>query len=560
MEYSMLDFLTLVGSLGMFLYGMKLMSESLQKVAGSRMREILSSMTSNRFKGVLTGILITALVQSSSATTVMVVSFVNAGLLSLIQSIGVIMGANIGTTITAWLISFLGFKVSMGALALPLVGLSLPILFSKNRKRKNWGELLMGFALLFIGLDFLKGAVPDISGNHEVLSFLSDYSSMGYGSYFIFLVMGTLLTVVIQSSSATMALTLVMCNSGWIGFDVAAAMVLGENIGTTITANIAASVANSSAKRAARAHFIFNLFGVAWVLLILPFFLKGIVWFNGYLGGESPYASVAAIPIALSLFHTIFNILNTSFLIWFAPFIARTVEKMVKVTENDDDFTLKHIKIGMLSTPEASIYQAKQESVLFAERVIKMIKHVTRLLSEQNDKKADKLVDKIRKNEDCCDMMEIEIANYLTKVSETRLSETNSKRVRSMFKTIDDIESIADSCMNIASNLVRKRDQRLKFPEEVESNLKVMLGLVAESVNIMMVNLKLDKVVSVDAAKEKEEEINNYRDILKGEHLSNIEKGLYGYAEGIIYTDIVSECERLGDFAINVSEALFEKE
>lgn len=560
MEYSMLDFLTLVGSLGMFLYGMKLMSESLQKVAGSRMREILASMTSNRFKGVLTGVLITALVQSSSATTVMVVSFVNAGLLSLIQSIGVIMGANIGTTITAWLISYLGFSVSMGKLALPLIGFSLPILFSKNRKRKNWGELIMGFALLFIGLDFLKGAVPDINGNSEVLSFLSNYSSMGYGSYILFLIIGTILTVVIQSSSATMALTLIMCSNGWIGFDVAAAMVLGENIGTTITANIAASVANASAKRAARAHFIFNLFGVTWVLLIFPAFLDGVVWFNDYLGRSNPYAVAAAVPIALSLFHTIFNILNTSFLIWFAPFIGRTVEKMVKINENEDDYTLKHIKIGMLSTPEASIYQAKQESLVFAERVMKMIKHVTRLLEEQNDKKADKLVDKIRKNEECCDMMEIEIANYLTKVSETRLSESNSKRVRSMFKTIDEIESIADSSMNIAANLMRKRDQRLKFPAEVESNLKVMLALVTESVNIMMVNLKLDKVVSLQTAKEKEEEINNYRDILKGEHLSNIEKGLYGYAEGIIYTDIVSECERLADFAINVSEALFEKE
>ncbi len=557
MDYSFIDFLTLVGALGMFLFGMKLMSESLQKVAGDRMRSILASMTSNRFKGILTGILITALVQSSSATTVMVVSFVNAGLLSLIQSIGVIMGANIGTTVTAWLISILGFKVSISALSLPLIGLSLPVLFSKNRKSKYWGELMMGFALLFIGLDFLKGAVPDISQTPEILAFLSDYSDNGYGSYIMFMAIGTLLTIIIQSSSATMALTLVMCNSGWIGFDVAAAMVLGENIGTTITANIAAAVGNTAAKRAARAHFIFNLFGVTWVLLIFPWFLDMVVWVNDMLGLGNPYAGAAFIPIALSIFHTIFNIINTSVLAWFAPFIATTVEKMVVQKEGDeDDFGLKHIKIGMLSTPEASLYQAQQEIIVFSERVTKMFKRVNKLFEESSLKKANKIMEKIQKDEEGSDMIELEIANYLTKVGETRLSESNSMRHRQMFKTIDEIESIADSCINIATAIMRKRENRSTFHPDIEYRLKHMLSITGDSINIMTANLKSENGVALDTAISKEKEINQYRNKLKAEHLENIEKGLYNYAEGIIYTDIVSDCERLGDFAINVSQSI----
>ncbi len=557
MNYGFFDFLTLVGALGMFLFGMKLMSESLQKVAGNRMHTILSSMTSNRFKGVLTGVLITALVQSSSATTVMVVSFVNAGLLSLIQSIGVIMGANIGTTVTAWLISILGFKVSISAISLPLIGLALPVLFSKNRTYKSWGELVMGFALLFIGLDFLKGAVPDISSSPEILEFCREYASYGYGSYLLFLVLGTVLTVVIQSSSATMALTLVMCNSGWIGFDAAAAMVLGENIGTTITANIAASVANINAKRAARAHFIFNLFGVIWVLSILPLFLKGITWASIEFGAGDPYAKISALPVSLSIFHTVFNILNTLILIGLAQFIARTVERMVVSKEADDEeLSLKYIKTGLLSTPEASLYQAKQEIIVFAEISGKMFHRVTKLFDEKNKKKWHKQVDKIKQREEHCDSMEIEIANYLTKVSEGRLSEKNSQQLRGMFKMIDDIESIADSCMNLAKAIERKKEGKMKFPEEVQNNLHIMFGLVNDALGIMSVNLKMDKVVSVDVAMEKEREINNFRDILKGEHLSNIEKGLYNYSAGIIYNDIFSECEKLADYVINVTEAL----
>jgi phosphate:Na+ symporter len=387
MGYGFIDFLTLLGSLGIFLYGMKLMSEALQKVAGNGMREILSKMTSNRIKGVFTGFLITAIIQSSSATTVMMVSFVNAGLLSLTQSIGIIMGANIGTTVTAWLISILGFKVKLSAFALPLIGIALPLLFSKINKRKYVGEIIIGFALLFMGLGFLKEAVPDINSNPEILSFLSGYTEMGYWSYFLFLGIGTLLTIIIQSSSATMALTLVMCTNGWISFDIAAAMVLGENIGTAVTANIAAAVANVSAKRSARAHLIFNVLGVTWVLLIFPFFIQGISWFISLIGGTNPNESVAGIPIALSIFHTTFNILNTIIFFGFAMLIVKIVTKLVPQKDDGEEFRLAFIDTGVLSTSELSIHQAKKEIIVFAERTHKMFDYVKILFEENNDKK-----------------------------------------------------------------------------------------------------------------------------------------------------------------------------
>ncbi|HRW63317.1 MAG TPA: Na/Pi symporter, partial [Bacteroidales bacterium] len=361
MEYSFLDFLTLVGSLGLFLYGMKLMSEALQKIAGDNMRNILAKMTSNPVKGVFTGLLITVVIQSSSATTVMMVSFVNAGLLSLTESIGVIMGANIGTTVTAWLISILGFKVDISIISLPLIGIGFPLLFSRTGKKKSWGEFIIGFAMLFLGLDFLKNSVPDIKSHPDILEFLRDYTSSGFGSHLLFLTIGTVLTIIIQSSSATMALTLVMCNNGWISFDIAAAMVLGENIGTAVTANIAAAVANVSAKRAARAHLIFNIMGVIWVSLIFNFFLSSINWFILKIGGVSPYDSPLAIPIALSIFHSSFNIANTLIFIWFTKFIIAIVTKLVPQREEAEEFRLKYINTGLLSTAELSIHQAKKE-------------------------------------------------------------------------------------------------------------------------------------------------------------------------------------------------------
>ena len=381
MDYGLFDFLKLIGSLGVFLFGMKLMSEALQKVAGNKMRQILSAMTSNRVKGVITGILITAIIQSSSATTVMVVSFVNAGLLSLIESIGVIMGANVGTTVTAWLISILGFKISMAEISLPLIGLCLPLLFSGKRSRKSWGELIIGFGLLFIGLEFLKNAMPDLHKNPEIFTFLKEYTDMGYASYILFMLIGTVLTILIQSSSATMALTLVMCANGWISFEIAASMVLGENIGTTVTANLAAVVANTTAKRAALAHFVFNFFGVLWVLAIFPIFLNWIEQLCIFLGIGNPATNASSVPMALSLFHTVFNITNVLILIWFTRFIARIVTKLIPIRETTEDaFSLKHIKIGLLSTPDASLFQAKEEITLYGKNTLSMFRKVIECL------------------------------------------------------------------------------------------------------------------------------------------------------------------------------------
>lgn len=556
MDYGIIDILGLLGSLGVFLYGMKLMSESLQKVAGDKMRSILAKMTSNRVMGVLTGVLVTAIIQSSSATTVMVVSFVNAGLLTLVESIGVIMGANIGTTITAWMISILGFKVSMSSIALPLIGIALPTLFMKNVKTKSWGELIMGFALLFIGLGYLKGAVPDIKGNADALAWLADFSNMGYLSYFFFMIVGTILTVVIQSSSATMALTLVMCSNGWIQYDMAAAMVLGENIGTTITANLAAMVANSNARRAARAHLIFNIFGVLWVLALLPFFSKWIAELSMNLGNIDPFKDAAGVPIALSLFHTVFNVTNTLLMLFFVNFIGNIVTKLVKDNEAEDEvFSLQYIKFGLMATSEMAIYQARQEISLFGNRVSKMFDRSIKLSKEESTKKFDKIYSKIEKNEDSCDNLEIEIANYLTKLSENQLTAMESGGVTSSFKIIDNLESIGDAVMNIAKYFYKAKTQKIEFTDKLKGNIAEMDLLVSSALDIMQQNLDAS-TPDLEAAEAAELKINDMRKKLKLQNIKAIENGDYSYNTGIFYTDIISECEKIGDYVINVSESL----
>lgn len=559
MEYGLFDFLKLIGSLGVFLYGMKLMSEALQKVAGERMRHILSAMTSNRVKGVITGILITAIIQSSSATTVMVVSFVNAGLLSLVESIGVIMGANVGTTVTAWLISILGFKVSMAEISLPMIGLCLPLLFSNKRSRKNWGELIIGFGLLFIGLEFLKNSMPNLDENPEMFTFLQEYADMGYASYILFMLIGTVLTILIQSSSATMALTLVMCANGWINFEIAASMVLGENIGTTVTANLAAMVANSTAKRAAFAHFLFNVFGVIWVLSIFPLFLGWIEALSVAMGIGNPETSVEAVPMALSLFHTAFNISNVLILIWFTKLIARFATKIIPAQETGNDaFKLKHIKIGLLSTPDTSLFQAKQEIILYGKNTKDMFHQVTECL-ELPSKDFEKKFENLVKMEDESDNVEVEIANYLTKVSESKMTTENSQRIRAMFKVVSEIESIADSSLNLAKAINRRNDQNIIFPEELTNKLKHMFALVEDTLTTMCNNLNQEyKEVTAKKAYELEQAINDYRTILKQEHLIAIEEKRYDYPTGILYNDMFSECEKIGDYAINVTQAIKE--
>ena len=559
MNYTILDFLQLIGSLGVFLFGMKMMSEALQKVAGNKMRTILAAMTSNRVKGVITGLLITTIIQSSSATTVMVVSFVNAGLLDLIGSIGVIMGANVGTTFTAWLISILGFKVSMVSLSLPFIGLSLPLLFSAKRMRKSWGELIIGFGLLFIGLNFLQENMPNIQENPEILNFLHNYTDLGYGSYILFMLIGTALTILIQSSSATMALTLVMCANGWIGFDIAASMILGENIGTTITANLAAMVANTTAKRAAFAHFLFNLFGVMWVLAIFPLFLRWVAQLSIYLGIGDPFNNVEAVPVALSLFHTCFNVANVLILIWFIKVIAQLVTRIIKSKESADDaFTLKHIKIGLLSTPDASLFQAKQEISHYAKNTLDMYRQVVECLHTPT-KEFEKKFNKIDKLEDESDVVEVEIADYMTKVSESKLSTENSQRLRAMFKIVSEIESIADSSLNVAKAIGRRNEQNIVFPEFIDEKLRHMMAIVDEALVVMCTNLTIEyKEVKAKKAYEVEQTINDYRTILQQEHLTAIEEKKYDYATGIIYSDIFFECEKIGDYAINVTEAIKE--
>ncbi len=559
MEYSFYDFLKLIGSLGLFLYGMKIMSEGLQKVAGDRLRSILTAMTTNRVTGVLTGVLITALIQSSSATTVMVVSFVNAGLLTLAESISVIMGANIGTTVTAWIISIFGFKVDMAAFALPLLAIALPLIFSGKSNRKSIGEFIFGFSFLFMGLSYLKANAPDLNANPEMLAFVQNYTDMGFFSIILFLLIGTILTMIVQASAATMAITLIMCANGWISLELGAALVLGENIGTTITANLAAMVANTTAKRAAFAHFLFNLFGVAWVLAIFPFFLGWVGQLSIYLGIGDPFTNVGSVPVALSLFHTCFNVANVLILIWFTKVIAKLVTHIIKSKESADDaFTLKHIKIGLLSTPDASLFQAKQEISHYAKNTLDMYRQVVECLHTPT-KEFEKKFNKIDKLEDESDVVEVEIADYLTKVSESKLSTENSQRVRAMFKIVSEIESIADSSLNVAKAVGRRNEQNVEFPEFIDEKLQHMMAIVDEALVVMCANLTIEyKEVKAKKAYEVEQTINDYRTILQQEHLTAIEEKKYDYATGIIYSDIFFECEKIGDYAINVTEAIKE--
>jgi phosphate:Na+ symporter len=536
---------------------MKMMSEALQKVAGSKLRNFLAAMTSNRVMGVFTGLSITAIIQSSSATTVMIVSFVNAGLLTLTESAGVIMGANIGTTITAWIIAILGFKVKMSILAFPIIGIGFPLIFSKKTRNQSWGEVLVGFALLFIGLESLKSSVPNIGENPEMLEFIKNFTGMGFGSTLLFLLFGTILTVVIQSSSATMALTLVMCNNGWISFEAAAAMVLGENIGTTITANIAAMVANSAAKRAARLHFIFNVIGVVWVLSILPVFLRGIDSLTQYVSGESAFTNTASVPVALSFFHTSFNILNVLIQIWFVKYLVMLVIKIVPEKEDEQEFKLKYIKFGMLSTSELSMLQAKKEIIVYAQQTKKLFGRLRNMLDEKNQRKFARQFQKIEIGEDKSDAMEVSIAKYLTKVAEGELSKESSKGISSMLRIIDEIESIGDSCLNIGRAILRAQDKEEKFTPQMKERILEMFSLIDKALDIMIENLgKTNSEVNNRGSVTIEKRINGYRDELRSQHVSDIENEEYSYQIGTLYKDIFSESEKIGDYIFDVTQSI----
>ncbi|OFY39409.1 MAG: Na/Pi cotransporter [Bacteroidetes bacterium GWF2_40_14] len=552
--------LKLLGSLGLFLYGMTLMSEGLQKVAGDKMRSILAAMTSNSFKRVLTGLFITSIIQSSSATTVMVVSFVNAGLLSLTQSVGVIMGANIGTTVTAWIVTLLGFKMDISAISIPLVGFGFALMMFKSKKRKSLGELIIGFALLFLGLAFLKDSVPDLQSTPQVLEFLKEWTSYGFGSVLLFVTIGTLLTIVLQSSSATMALTLVMCSYGWLPFEMAAAMVLGENIGTTITANIAASVANVSARRAALAHTVFNVFGVIWVLTFFKPILFVVSKIVLSVFGADPFISSTAILFGISTLHTLFNTTNTLIMVWFTPQIVKLVTYVIKASNTEEIFRLQFIQSGLLYTSELSLTQAKHEIVNFARLSKKEFEYARKAVQECEKDSFENLYLKLEHYEQITDKIELEIASYLNKIAEGELSEESGRRLQAMYKIISEIESIGDSGFSIARILERKRTQNKKFDAEMINKLDPMFVLLEKAFDNMIENLDqgYTKVTNITDAENSETDINIYRNKLKDEHLENLENNTYGYQTGVFYMDIVAECERVGDYIINVSEAIVE--
>ncbi len=564
MEYGILDFLTLMGALVLFLFGMKLMSEALQKVAGNNLRKILSAMTSNRVLGVVTGMAITAIIQSSSATSVMVISFVNAGLLTLTESIGVIMGANIGTTVTAWIISLIGFKVKISTLALPLIGIGFPLVFSRKSRYKAWGEVVMGFALLFLGLDMLKDSVPDISANPEILTFLQSYTDLGFLSVLIFLGIGMLLTVVIQSSSATLALTLVMCHNGWISYEMAAAMILGQNIGTTITAILASLIANTSAKRAAAAHLIFNLIGTLWVLALFYPIVDMIARFTENLEGVSPVTDVIAIPVALSIFHTVFNVTNVLLQIWFVKYIERIVRFVIRQKKDEDEeFGLKFIQTGMLSTSELSILQARKEIAEYGKKSLKMFNQVKKLYAETEEKKFKKISDKIAKNELIMDDLEAEIANYLTSVSEGELSISGARRIRTLLKISDNIESLADCSFNLSKAIIRKNKKKIWFTPEQREDVFKMFDLVDTNFKLTMDFLSDDGNDYIDIAEiiDVEKQIDDLRTKLKKQNNSNLKAKKYTHSSSVIYIDMITVCETLGDHLINIAEALkYQKE
>ena len=553
--------LKIVGALGFFIFGMKVMSEGIQKFAGSRMRKILSVMTTNRFAGVFTGFLTTSLIQSSSATTVMVVSFVNAGLLKLRQAIGVIMGANIGTTVTAWLIAIAGFsKFSISAWALPVMAFGFPMLFSKNSKFSSLGEFLMGFGMIFLGLQFLKDSVKafDLANNADFILWVNDLSSTGLFGILLFVLIGTALTVVVQSSSAAMAVTLAFIGNG-LPFELGAAIVLGENIGTTITANIAAIIANVQAKRAARAHLIFNIFGVVWMLLVFTPFLREIAEIGeNYFGfGDSASGEDAnATRYGLSLFHTAFNIINTLVLVWFVNVIAKIVTRMVKNEGDEAEFSLQYIGTGMMGTPELSLLEAYKEVGHFGKTASKMNGFLRQLIDQPDAKESKKLIVRLSEHEELTDRFEIEIAKYLESLSREDLSDKTSMRVRALFSIANDLERIGDMYYGIGRVLVTKAENNIYFVPNQRSKILELIDLLENALVEMNHNLSISSgQVSLEKARSIEGQINTKRNIMRKQHLKAIEKGDYSLESGLIYVDIFSNLERIGDSIMSVSEA-----
>ena len=568
-----LQIFTLLGALGMFLYGMNLMSSGLQKAAGDRLRGLLSAMTSNPFKGVLTGLGITSVIQSSSATTVMVVSFVNAGLLTLAQAIGVIMGANIGTTVTAWLVSWLGFKADISILAVPLMLLGFIFSNSKKNQRQNIGELIVGFCLLFLGLSFMKESVPDLNETPQVLEFVRSWAGHGFASVLIFLAFGTVLTLVLQSSSATMAITLIMLSMGFIPFNMACAMVLGENIGTTITANIAASVGNTQAKRAAMSHTIFNVFGVIWALIFFKPFLALVgKIIEALFGLPNPAAEGFAVSgqntpdataalYGLSMLHTLFNTINTLILVWCVKFIEKAVVWIIKTPKNQDNeaFRLKYISAGPLATPELAADQAFDEIIHFAQISKNGLSYIKAAIKENDPDRFEELRGKLVKYEEISDRIEYEIASFLNAVSAGDISEETSKRIQSMYKIIGELESLGDSGESISRILSRRNIHKKTFDQDTVKKLEDMSAAVENAYDAMIANLNSahkGQLAEISNAYNAEDRINNLRNYLRDSEIEEIESNRKNYQTSVYYMDVVSEFEKMGDFIINISQTL----
>ena len=557
MRFGILEFLTLAGSLGLFIYGMKVMSEGLQKVAGGRMRSVLRAMTANRVTGVLTGLLSTAVIQSSSAASVMVVSFVNAGLLQVRQAISVIMGANIGTTIKALLFSWAVLTdLSITKLALPIIGLAFPLLFLRTARARAGAEFLVGAALLFLGLEFLKRTIPVPSA--DMLDFLHGLGDMGIWSILLFVLVGTALAVVLQSSSASIALTLVLCENGTIGYEMAAALVLGENIGTTATANIAALVTNAWAKRTARAHLLFNVFGVTWALLLFAPYLSFIDLQVTRVFGASPYVEQTSIKWALTFLHISFNVLNTLLLIGFVPVLERLVTRLVPVrNELDEEYRLEYLDADIPLTPEVSLIEARKEIARFGQVTHEMLRMTRELLTAKDPKQRDRLLQRLAKYEQITDRIEVEVGKYLTKTSTEVRNEDVSQRIQGLLAIAGDLERVGDIFFQMSKSMERKIEERLWFTPEQRQHLLDMFDLVERAYQVMHANIDADKEhMSLDQAVEVEQRINSERDKLRRLHLKSIEAGDYNVKSGLIYNDLFSSCEKVGDHLINVSEAL----
>ena len=565
-----LQIFTLLGALGMFLYGMNLMSSGLQKAAGDKLRAFLSAMTSNPAKGVLTGLGVTSVIQSSSATTVMVVSFVNAGLLTLTQAIGVIMGANIGTTVTAWMVAWLGFKADISILAIPLMLFGFLFSNSKKNKHQNIGELIVGFSLLFLGLSFMKESVPDLRETPQVLEFVRNWSSYGFGSVLLFLAFGTILTLVLQSSSATMAITLIMLSMGWIPFHMACAMVLGENIGTTITANIAAAVGNTQAKRAAMSHTIFNVFGVIWALILFkPFTVlvgKVIELFGlpnpaaeGFAVVEGDMGSSTAALYGLSMLHTMFNTINTLLLVWFIKYIEKAVVWIIKPKNQEaEPFRLKYISAGPLATPELAAAQAFDEIVHFAEISRNGLGYAKQAIAA-DAKHFDELREKLVKYEEISDRIEYEIAAFLNGVSAGDISEATRVKIKAMYKIIGELESLGDSGEAISRMLSRRNEHKKSFDTATIEKINLMIAKVDSAYEVMIANLTAaheGTLTSIANAYDAEEQINILRNELREAEIEALDNNDKNYQTSVYYIDIINELEHMGDFMINISQSL----